>query len=321
MMSGNKEAATPRAQVSVVVPSYHRPVKLVACVRALLAQSIKPVEIVVTLRQDDSASREALIDEGLYTAVKLVSVDEAGMLPPVRLGLAAATGDFVCLVDDDAVPHHDWLASLIGHYGDATVGAVGGRVVNFLDGKQVQYPVAKRAGVITWYGNIVGNLYKDQTTRSPRRVDFIQGGNASFRRSALATVTFDERLNANVAFHWEVDVCFQLRRAGYQIVFDPAARVDHFTAPRAVVGLRDPSNRESVYWYSHNYTLIMWKHLRAWKRIAFALYFTLIGQRASWGVITLIDAWLRHRELPTRSLLTAAFAGKWHGLRRAHSDV
>lgn len=302
-------------RVSIVVPSYQRPKFLVNCLEGISRQTHAPNEVIVVLRHDDAQSNSAvarMVSEGM---VRLVTVNQPGFLPPLREGIQHSTGDIVCFVDDDAVPRQGWLKELLVHYDDPSVGAVGGRVVNIRDGKEVIYPMARVMGRIGWWGRIVGNLYCDSLIKRVMPVDFIQGGNASFRTEVLRKLKIDNRLNHNVASHWEIDWCFQTRRLGYRILYEPNARVDHFMAPRAMPGMRDMTNPESIYWYSHNYTLVMLKHLPVIRRLAFLVYFFLVGQRASWGIASMLYAWLCREPACRSETIAAAYRGKLAGIR------
>ena len=62
-------------------------------------------------------------------------------------------------------------------------------------------------------------------------VDHAQGCNFSVWRQVLETVGgFDESLNVGAALYEETDLCLRVKRAGYRIRFNGAARLTHLAA-------------------------------------------------------------------------------------------
>lgn len=222
--------------VSVVIPSYNRPDFLRRAILSITRQTCLPTELVVVLRESDFASHQIVSDTKKCVGelpIRVASVTEPGFLPPIYKGAEEVTGDIVAFMDDDAEAHQNWLEKLLLHYDDPMVGGVGGRYVNYFDGKKAYYPPAKKVGHITWFGKPIGNQYRDTTFLRPRDVQFLIGGNMSYRLSIFRQALPDRVLGRHVAFHWEMDVGLNIQRRGHRIVFDPSIRVDHHSAPRA----------------------------------------------------------------------------------------
>jgi GT2 family glycosyltransferase len=105
-------AAPRRARISVVIcaSTYDRWDDTLAAVAAVQAQSLPAHEIIVVV--DDN--RELRLD--LATALAGVTVLASAGLPGLAggrsTGTAAATGDLVVFLDDDAAADPDWLRDL-----------------------------------------------------------------------------------------------------------------------------------------------------------------------------------------------------------------
>ena len=154
-----------------------------------------------------------------------------------NIGLLSAIGDIIVFVDDDAFASDTWLAELLRPYDEPAVGAVGGRVL--ANGKMLQDWDPQRVGRLLPTGELYAGFDSD-----PGRllgVDHVMGCNMSFRRAVLAELGgFREDYPGISGICEDSDMCLRVRNAGWQIVFNPAAVVDHLGAsagPRPAVRL------------------------------------------------------------------------------------
>ncbi len=90
--------------VSVIVPTYNRGTYLPFCLDSLLSQTLPPREIIVV--NDGSDDRTAEVLTRYHGRVTVLTKLNGGKSSAVNLGLTAATGDLVWILDDDdeAVP-------------------------------------------------------------------------------------------------------------------------------------------------------------------------------------------------------------------------
>lgn len=147
-----------------------------------------------------------------------------------NIGICMAAGEVVAFIDDDAIAEPEWLAGLAAAYDDAGVGGAGGRVYDS-SGYTFQYHYASASRL--------GEVDTGQRRATPqlcfpgsREFPYLQGTNASFRRSALLEVGgFDEEFEY---FLDETDVCCRLVDAGFLLRQLEHAYVHHKTAPNGV---------------------------------------------------------------------------------------
>lgn len=271
------------------------------------------------MREDDADTRDAFrkfIQEGRAggTNITAATINVPGFLPPIIAGISRAEGDIVAFLDDDAVPCPDWLERLDSHYAEPSVGGVGGRCINMEGTREVRYPAAKRVGRFRWFGRVIGNMYKDSVSANPINVDFFMGGNMSYRRSLLERVGVDLELNNYVAANYEVDLGLQIKALGYRLVYDPLARIKHFSAPKSLEGfsIRSP---ESVYWYSYNLQYITLKHSRGWKKFGGIVYGIFFGDRMGWGLAAALFDTIRERRFDWVREISPALAGKLRAIQ------
>lgn len=309
--------------VTAVVPSYGRPESLLRCLEGLLAGERAPEQVVVVLRDTDSASREALAEwtpsagEGRAQgsapaagpALRLVLVAEPGQIAALNAGLAVATGDVVTFPDDDCVPRPDWLRRLVAHYADPRVGGAGGRDVVHHDTPEPPLPAARAVGRLTWYGRVVGNHHRE-APGGPRPVDHLKGVNMSFRRELLPP--FDPCIRG--PHYNDTDVSLGLSRHGWRLIYDPEAKVDHYPAPRLDnPGGRDLRDLRLARLDAHDWMYMVLKHQPWFLRPLSAFYIMLVGTRLRPGLLLgLAQALIRPRQ--ALRTLSASLGGALWGI-------
>lgn len=212
----------PGPATSVVIVTRHRPDDLALTLAALRLQRDPGFEVVVVGPPGTLAPPALAPFRG---AVRFVTCAEPNIARARNLGLAAAGGDLVAFLDDDARPEPSWLAELARGFLGPEVGAVGGFVLG-------------RNGV-AWQWQALGS---DPTGRDvalplppgapaavpdcpPGVVPKPPGTNMAFRREALRAIGgFCEHFRF---FLEETDAHRRLAAAGWRIAFAPRAVVHH----------------------------------------------------------------------------------------------
>jgi GT2 family glycosyltransferase len=314
--------------VSVVVPTYKRPESLYRCLDALARQDTQPDEILVVARREDEVSRQC-ISEREDEPVRLVPIDvpagRPGFVAALNAGVAASRGEIVCLTDDDAEPHADWISRILVTFAaDPRIGAVGGRDWVYHDG-QLEDGAKLQVGTLSWWGRIIGNHHLG--IGQPRDVAALKGVNLSVRGGLIRQLGFDKRLRGvTTEHHSEWGLCLRLLRMGYRIIYDPAIAVDHRPAPR-VHEKREYGERE-IRNAAHNETLALLEHLPAWRRAVYMAWTLAIGTSTTPGFAQSIRSFVGSGDARW-SLLRAALTGRVLGAQtylrsqrtaRAHTE-
>jgi O-antigen biosynthesis protein len=194
---------------SVVVCTHNGARTVDECLHGLARLKYPAYEVIVV---DDGSSDDSA-EIARRHDVRLISTPNRGLSAARNEGLAAATGEIVAYIDDDAVPDPDWLAFLAAAFADTDHAAVGGpNLPPPTDGERAAC-VANTPGGPT------------HVLLSDRVAEHIPGCNMAFRREALEAVGgFDERF---CVAGDDVDICWRVQERGGTIGFHPAALVWH----------------------------------------------------------------------------------------------
>jgi GT2 family glycosyltransferase len=276
-----------KLSVGVLVCTYRRPADLARCLAGLRAQARPPDDVIVVRRDSDDATRAFLQsrpDDGLPLRVQVVS--RSGIVAARNTGHDACETDILASIDDDVVPHPEWLARMEGHFlADPTVGGVGGRD-HVHDGEKFDERLASIVGRLQWFGRPVGNHHLGYG--APRRVQNLKGANMAFRAVAMAGIRFDTRLTGRkIEAHEDLAFSMAVWRRGWTLTYDPAVLVYHYAgrpdkrAYSAVSAEIDPTEiRDAAY----NMVVALWDGLTPLRRVIFIIWSFLIGTKVEPGL-------------------------------------
>jgi len=215
--------------MSVVICAYtlERAELLAAAVGSLAGQTEPADEVIVVIDHAPELERWA---RRTLTGVKIITSDRPRGLAGARnAGVAAATGDVVAFLDDDAAAAPDWIARLRSAYTAVDIVGVGGSIAaDWSDGRPQWMPEE-----FDW---VVGCTYRGMPVE-PGAVRNLIGANMSIRREAtLAIGGFAEGMGRDRDRPMgceETDLCLRLAQAdpAATILYDPAIRVRHHVGP------------------------------------------------------------------------------------------
>lgn len=237
---------TARPTVSAVIAAYTRDRwdDITAGIEGLRAQTCPADEMILVIDHNPDLFAEAT---AAFPDVRVVeSPNRQGCSGSRNAGIAAATGDVVAFLDDDAYPEHDWLERLIGAFDAPEVMVVGGRAEPVWPDRRPDHLPPE----LDW---LVGCTYLGQpTTRTDVRNPF--GCNMAIRADILAEVGgFDENAGRQGYLPLgaeETQFCIRMaqQRPEARVVLEPSALVHHrVSADRTTFAyLRSRSKAEGI---------------------------------------------------------------------------
>jgi glycosyltransferase involved in cell wall biosynthesis len=251
--------------VSIIVIVYNMKDTIEQCLASLMTLNYPPDrrEVVVV----DGGSTDGTQELARQFRVKLVVEGQPGRGYARNAGIDHAKGDIVAFIDADCVAAKDWLLHHVPHYANPRIGAVGGSITN---------PNLDATGIYTVVNHYVNFAEFDE--RAARRYMYhIPTCNASYRKTAVEEVGgFEETAHR----YEDYILSQQLIKKGYQIVFDPLAKVYHL---ERAISARDflRSERANGVWHNRAQRLCkdMFGRLPAHKAVALLLLPSIILAR------------------------------------------
>lgn len=212
-------------RVSVVINTYNRAAALRTNLEGLRHQTYDDFEVIV-VNGPSTDDTESVLRE-FEGRIRTVSCPEANLSKSRNIGIAAASGEIVAFIDDDAIAEPQWLAEIVAGFDSEQVAGVGGIVYDHT-GYSLQYPncVCSRRGSACW--DLKPPLWGHQMPLADPFV-YLPGGNGAYRRECLVEVGgFDEEIEYYLD---EVSVCMRLTDAGYWLRPLNGAAIHHRSAP------------------------------------------------------------------------------------------
>ncbi len=200
--------------ISVVVCAYNAEATLDECLYHLCKLTYPALEVIVV---DDGSTDATASVARSYPNVKVYPIEHSGLSAARNIGFSRADGELVAYLDADAYPTPEWPYYLALGLDSRTTGGVGGPNVS-----PAGDPVGARA-VAQSPGGPAHVLTADD------RAEHVPGCNMAFWKAVLEeTGGFDP---VYTAAGDDVDMCWKVLDAGWEIGFHPAALVWHHRRP------------------------------------------------------------------------------------------
>lgn len=201
------DMAWPR--ISVVVCS-HNGSRTIADTLDGLSRIVYPNHEVIVI---DDGSTDATAAIATEFDVRLLRTANVGLSAARNTGMAAATGEIVAYIDDDARPDPHWLTYLAHTFMTTDCAAAGGPNIPPPDDGPIAGCVANAPGG------------PNHVLLTDREAEHIPGCNMAVRRACLEAVGgFDPRFRTAGD---DVDLCWRLEERGWTVGYSPAAVVWH----------------------------------------------------------------------------------------------
>lgn len=179
-------------EVSVVIACYNGERTIARCIDSIICNN--PYEIIVV--NDCSTDETPNILESYskrFSFIKVINLEKnKGFATAEKIGIENSTGEIVFITNSDCYVPSDWISSILKHYENHNVGAVGGEMVN-----------------------ISNKIVKTIT---------LGAHNCSFRKKIIEKVG---NIETGVPSGEDTEFFMRIKDAGYDVIFDQSTVVLH----------------------------------------------------------------------------------------------
>ena len=255
------------SSLTIIIPTLDRPADVQSTVTQLLRQSFYDFELWVVdqSRAVNAVDNRSFVEKLCDERVHYLHLQKSGLPNARNEALARARGEIVLFVDDDVVLLSDnFVAAHVKCYDDPTIGGVTGRHVE----RSLRSNTRRTACHVSLGGRTIVNLFGNRR----QEIGSCKGSNMSFRMAAVRQIGgFDRRTHMLE----DTDFSVRVRKAGWRLVFEPAAELLHLSTPSGGVREGDGLPTECQQFRSTAYYVL--KHRALSGVPTFVITFTLIA--------------------------------------------
>jgi GT2 family glycosyltransferase len=240
-------------KASIIIPVWNGREYLSDCLGAVLAQEYLNVEVIAVDNASTDGSADFIAEH--YSQVCVIRNERnLGFAGGCNVGLEAAQGDVLVLLNQDTVVRPNWLSAFIETFEEqGDVGVLGAKIL-----KPDGITLSHAGGYLEWPLALGQHVGADEVDHGQydtvTDVEYVTGASLAIRRETLDEVgLLDERFYP--AFYEDVDLCWRARQADWRVSYQPQA-----------VAIHDEASSTRHHWLSRHYyhyrnrLLFLFKH-------------------------------------------------------------
>ncbi|MFG1466454.1 glycosyltransferase [Xanthobacter sp. DSM 24535] len=217
---------SPTPFISIIIPVYGQISFVLSCLDSLARHKSRyNFEIII---MDDASPEETGTGflEGISWIRYIRSEQNLGFIGACNFSAQHARGEYLVFLNSDTRVCSNWLDELIGTFEDRPRAGFVGSKLFYEDG------TLQEAGAIVWRDGSAWNFGRNDEPGKPqycyaRQVDYCSGAAIAVPRQLWNELGgFDTHYLP--AYYEDVDFAFKVRAAGYEVWYQPLARVLHF---------------------------------------------------------------------------------------------
>lgn len=204
---------------SVIIPSYNRHQKLSLCLSALSQIDYPNFEVIIVDDGSPMSLDEVIAIWTKKLTITLIKQENQGPSTARNVGVNHAQGKFLAFTDDDCLPAKDWLNNFAQQLEKTPSALVGGRTVNGL----VNNVYASTSQMLVDY---LYDYYNKGNSKN-RQTSFFTSNNFAVSKDIFMLIGgFSQKFPLAAAEDREF--CDRALKLGYEMIYLPAALVDHY---------------------------------------------------------------------------------------------
>lgn len=249
---GRGYAEAMNESMAICVCTYNRGAAIVRTLEALDAMDRVGGRlariVVVNNRSSDNTAEvvQRFIDEHPDTVIELMHEDKRGKVNAIRAFFKATNEPIVCIIDDDCLPDEGWARGMLGLMDEEPrAAAVGGPVENVWESGPTR--IAK-----IYRRSLGDQLMGDERIRLDNPGSFLMGASMAYRREAVEATgwldgcVLDCRRGEQIDCGEDAELCIRIRQAGWEVWYEPSAKMGHIIPARRQTIAYMAKLRESI---------------------------------------------------------------------------
>lgn len=211
--------------VSFVVLNWNGLEDTLACLESIKKQTYKNFEIIVVDNGSSAGEKSALEKQKDITFVSLPK--NTGFTGGQNEALKHVKGDYVALINNDAVIAKDWCAVALKSFTNPKTAVVGGRAYHWNETQRV-YSLNNNYSTYQVMNLLTAHAKTLQIGNTPGSVNSISGSAVMIKKSVTDKVGYF--YGPYFAYYEESDLFARMKRAGYKVVYNPKLSTWHKVA-------------------------------------------------------------------------------------------
>jgi len=211
--------------VSIIIPVYNNWKYTFDCLQSIHENS-KDISYEIIIADDGSTDNTKNIEKIFKNITVLRNKENLHFLKNCNNASKYAKGKYLLFLNNDVLVQSNWLSRLINVIEpDNAVGIVGSKLL-FPDG------TLQEAGGILWKDGSGWNYGRSDDPEKAeynyiKETDYVSGACLLIRKSLWEQIGgFDEQYSP--AYYEDTDICFEVRRLGYKVIYQPLSKIIHF---------------------------------------------------------------------------------------------
>ena len=212
-------------EISIVIPVYNQFRFTQACLASLQEhQGRERFEVIVLDDGSTDATAEAV--PRIPGIVYLRNEANSGFIASCNRGAETGRGKYLVFLNNDTLVRAGWLSALLNTFAKEPKAGIVGSKLLYPDGR------LQEAGGIIWQDGSGWNFGKFDDPQKPeynylREVDYCSAAALMIPKALFESVGgFDSRYAP--AYYEDSDLAFKIRRAGYNVLYQPTSEVIHY---------------------------------------------------------------------------------------------
>lgn len=254
---------TKKIDVSICIVTYDRQDYLTNLLNALRLQTFSNFEIIIVEAGDLEKTR-SIMNNFISLDIQAYKQLEKGLVNARNEAWKKAKGNIICFVDDDIIPEHIWLETIMDTFSAyKDIGGVGGpgiipkellslrettsllsnknnlfkKIIKiiyfkfFLENRELDINKFFKSGVFS-LGALIPDVVNDLD--GPIEVEFLDPCQMCFRLENIRDIGGFDPIFIGFGYHSEPDISFRMRNKGYRLLFNNKAIVYHYPSERGI---------------------------------------------------------------------------------------